>query len=407
MAKISATKANRNECRERGPISRNTAKNGSPPRVPKGQMLTHCHVDYDPKVLAPDNIRILEKNILIKLDREDRSGQNMLKLYNEFKNRIIGRREQTTKIGALVATCHRFVRGHNKRKTPHNPDWEHVLDESLTSQESALEIDEYIFHSKLRVSARKRLAEKRKVSEQMFQKLLIGEVKIFQNLMLGQGGLQGLSDHRIHNEIGPEHVIANIQNHVKPDYLCGYSDPRSSFSIPSEIWDKVPRSLCVLTPQAEKSTECLFLPFLALELKWRGIPERIVINQLARCLSILAERQAALERISNSVSTTPIFGLTGVERNFTLWVMFRYESYSGEIRTHYDMCELGSYDLTSEDDVEAFRAAMANIHDWVENERKAHFTRCINSINQNPIIREVCRQFSKRVSRLARSWNLV
>ncbi|KAF3275069.1 hypothetical protein TWF970_007510 [Orbilia oligospora] len=377
MAKISVAKSNRCECRKRGPISKKgkAGKISQPPRVPKGRMSApYSNIDYKHNVLAADNIRILGEDTIFKLDREDRSGQNILDLYYGFKNMIVGQREHTTKIGSLVETCHRILKGYNDLKASRNPDWDYVMDESLTSQENALEIDEYLFRSTLRLSARQRRSTAKQQLEQKFQDLLIAEVEILENLMLNQGDLQG--------GIGPKHVVANIKDHIKPDYLCGYSNAQSALSIPSETWDKIPRSLCVLSPNSEESAECLFLPFLALELKWRGTSERVVKNQLARCLSILAERQAELERISNSVSTTPIFGLTGVERDFTLWVMFRYESnYGGEVRTHYDMCELDSYDLTSKDDVEGFRAAMTNIHDWVENERKAHFMRCMNSVD--------------------------
>ncbi|RVD81246.1 uncharacterized protein DFL_009117 [Arthrobotrys flagrans] len=388
MAKISVAKSNRSERQERGPMLRNPTSRRTPAqRNSKRRMSApYNNINYKVNVLARDNIRILEKDMIIKLDRKDESGQNILDLYYAERNRIICRREQTTETSSLAANCYRFFQDHTEHKASRNPDWDRALDESLTSQEKALEIDEYLFHSKLRRSARQRHAGEKRKPEQMFQNLLVAEVNIFQNLVLNEGDLEGQSNHKINSEIGPKHVIANIKDHIRPDYLCGYPNPESAFSITPEIWDKIPRSLCVLSPKADKTSECLFLPFLALELKWR-------------------ERQAELEKTSNSVSTTPIFGLTGVERNFTLWVMFRYES-TFENNVHYDMCELASYDLTSGDDVESFHAAMTNIHDWVENERKAHFMKCIGSINQNPIVREIRRQSWNQVLQLAQFLNL-
>ncbi|KAK6351777.1 hypothetical protein TWF718_004923 [Orbilia javanica] len=380
MAKISVAKFNRSERQERGPMSRKTTSRRTPAhRNSRRRMSTpYNNIDYKANVLARDNIRILDMDTIIKLDREDRAGQNMLDVYNAVRDMITQRNEETTETGTFAAMCHRFLRGHNKHKDSRSPYWDRALDESLTSQEKALEIDEYLFRSKARVTLKQRQAEKKRKSEEKFQDLLIADVKLLQNLMQGEDSLEGLTNHKIHNGIGPKNVTAHIRDHIKPDYLCGYSDPESAFSISREVWDKIPRSLRVLSPQANTITDCLFLPFLALELKWRGTPKRVVQNQLARCLSILAERQAELEKeMSNSVSTTPIFGLTGVERNFTLWVIFRYESYENEV--HYDMCELASYDLTSGADVDDFRAAMTNIHNWVENERKAYFMKCINS----------------------------
>ncbi|KAK6510043.1 hypothetical protein TWF481_004756 [Arthrobotrys musiformis] len=370
-------------------MSRTTKSKPKPKPAPRSSSkrrisTPYNNIDYKANVLAPDNVRILEKDIISKLGRLDRSGQNMLDLYFSIKDRIVCHREQTTAIDSLVATCYRILGCRGGRRSSfgqhRNPDWEQSLDESLTSQEVALDIAEYLWRSDSRMAARLRRGEKKKRAEELFQDHLIAEVKIFQNLLLHEGDLQGMSNHKINKEIGPENVTANIKDHIKPDYLCGYPDPESVFSISRSVWEKIPESIRLLTPNAGRTTESLFLPFLAFELKWRGTPERIVKNQLARCLSIIAERQARLEELSNNVSTKPIFGLTGVERNFTLWVMFRYETDCDENKVHYDMCELASYDLTSEEHVEEFRAAMTNIHDWVENERKAHFMQCISSI---------------------------
>ena len=95
MAKISVAKPNRCECRKRGPMFKDTtSQRTQAPRISQHRMLTpYNNIDYKANVLAPDNIRILEEDTICKLDREDRSGQNMLELYYSFKDRIIGQRE--------------------------------------------------------------------------------------------------------------------------------------------------------------------------------------------------------------------------------------------------------------------------------------------------------------------------
>ncbi|KAK6517326.1 hypothetical protein TWF281_003983 [Arthrobotrys megalospora] len=393
MAKISGIKANRSECRKRGPISRNMSlSNQTPTRRTSRTLTPYNCIDYSGLVLVPDNIRIVEIECITKLDHEDGSGQNISELYEGVKEKIVDQRQepQTTVLDWLIATCGYFLQGVTS-------EFSAFMDEGLTAYKSSLDVDEYLCRPESQMSPRESRQGKKMKLEEKFQKFLIEEVEVFQNLQLNEGDLQGLNNHKIHKGIGPPRVAASIADHIKPDFLCGHSDPQSTFSIPPEIWDQIPESLRKLTPGAKRTTDSLFLPFLALELKWRGTSERVVQQQLARCLSILAERQAELEGLSDSVSTMPIFGLTGVERKFALWVMFRYVT--DDTKVHYDMCELASYNLTRADDMENFRAAMTNIHDWVDNERKMHFTNCIASINQNLVMRHAFRFVSRLIPR--------
>ncbi|KAK6338306.1 hypothetical protein TWF730_002370 [Orbilia blumenaviensis] len=385
-----------NSSKLQGSISRRTAITGTrAPQTTESRTLVHYRsLDYRSRVLRPDNIDIFEIDSLTKTDGEDRPDQNVLELYTKAKERIVNHRKtpQTTPGRQLLELWNSLIQGENLE----------CEDENLSARNIALRISKYLEQPGLQLSPRQISTEQKNKQEQHFQSFLIDKIDLFKNLQLNQGDTQGSINHRIHNQIGPQNVINNISQHVQPDYLCGYASPKSALSIPPTVWDdedKIPRALRVVSPEARRTTEAIFLPFLAVELKWKGIQDLVVQNQLIRGLSILAERQAKFEEGACNVSTMPIFGLTGIERHFVLWVMFRYVTERKGVQ--YAMCELASYDLTSGDDVERFFATMTNIQDWVDNERKNHFMKCIRLMRYNICVRYAWQIFDRLWSRRA------
>lgn len=96
MAKISSIKANRSECRKRGPISRDISPSNQTPSRRRTTLTPYNCLDYRGLVLAPDNIRIIEIDYITKLNREDQSGQNIFELYDGVKEKIIDQRKEVS-----------------------------------------------------------------------------------------------------------------------------------------------------------------------------------------------------------------------------------------------------------------------------------------------------------------------
>ncbi|KAF3936493.1 hypothetical protein ABW19_dt0210132 [Dactylella cylindrospora] len=337
---------------------------------------THCHSLFRPEsprknfnsreyrelVLAPDNIRIGEK-----VDRRNRSatstksGVRLDLLFLEIKDRII-----TNNSG--INLC---------------------LDDPEMVRASSRAISKF--------------CSSREESEKDLQRYLIEKEKIFRNLEVGENkSIRGKREHDLNISYGPKNVIANISKNVRPDYLCGYSDPVSAFEISPEMMQSIPQGLRITglggarpafssnSPKKGRrrsgsgvnasDPQDLFLPFLAVELK-TGHSQGgnfSVQNQLSRCLSILAEREHEIERLAwnvSDVSAVPVIGVSGVGKIFTIWAMFRYLDVNGN--ANYDIRPLQEFDLAAPDHLFEFHSAMANIRNWADNERMAHFRFCI------------------------------
>ncbi|KAF3905782.1 hypothetical protein AA313_de0204426 [Arthrobotrys entomopaga] len=370
--------------------------------TPETKTLDHKSPQYAQLVLEKDNVRIIKAHQIDSLDDVDIFGKGIKEMILNIKRNIV---DQPSSIRVdkfpLVDSISNFLQLTSIQKLimvvknfslPQNVDL--ALQKDLDLWDTSLDISAHCAREEPRDQYSATNGRKRNEWERDLQDFLINDAKLFKNLKLNQGSSRGISSHRINNVIGPQNVIENIPSYIQPDFLCGYlhNQAQAMFSISKDTMERIPKALLWTSPEAKtkKLSEALLLPYLAMELKqnhqskYYQVLEDEVQKQLARCLSVIVERQARLEQSIGQVSSTPVFGITDIEDGADLWVMVRTQNPSTLTRsgwlprklateTNYYMCQIASYKLSKIEDMRGFDYAMAKIHEWEHNERRKHF----------------------------------
>ncbi|EPS44012.1 hypothetical protein H072_1992 [Dactylellina haptotyla CBS 200.50] len=368
-------------------------KGFQPAVCPLGERINYLDPEYGPLVLQKDNIQIVDADAINTLKGIAKSGIIIKDYISEIQSKLITQPQCWEDLGsnsgsvpledqpALKAFRLSLFNNTTFTTVKTLSDWllglfypdciNYTIEGSLDSRKKAESITEFLAKQRVRSQTPETLGgkPKRAQEERDFQNFLTEKVKIFEKLGLGREGL--VASQRINNKIGPPTVIAHVNNNVRPDYLCGYRNPELIFSIPPQASASIPRALLDMNLDTKTTKPVLFLPYLAAEFKRRGESENIVRKQLARCLSIIAERQAVFEERFNSQRINLIFGISGIEADWDFWAMIRYKDAKNV--TYYDMCQLASYTLTNPYHVKSFEDTLTKIGRWAEDVRKPYF----------------------------------
>ncbi|KAK6535202.1 hypothetical protein TWF694_001672 [Orbilia ellipsospora] len=395
---------------------------------PRDDYIDHTSPYYTPLVLEKDNVRIIKSHQIDSLHDFDMFGENVREMVLNIQQNIVDRPLSEGSTVSLVDSISNSFHLTSIQKSMMivrnffgSPNVNLAFEEELDLWDASLNISELCAREEPRAQYSATNGRKRKRRERELQDFLTDDARIFKKLKSSTELLTGKPYHRINNAIGPKNVIDNIPNYITPDYIWGYQhhEAQTAFSIDQDVMRKIPEALLWMTPEAKRSP-ALLLPYLAMELKRSNekrthcVLENEVQQQLARCLSVLVERQASLEQIFGQVSSTPVFGITFINDQCDLWVMVRTRNPStigcrGWLtiqpitEINYYMCQIASYKLSNVEDLRGFVHAMAKIREWERNERRKHFEKLFRTGLQTAVISAV--QEIRYVHALLSAWS--